>query len=116
MTNSPEPVLPRIRRAALPPDVRVVMRGMSDDEPGVSIRQAAQFRRRYPDFGRFGISGFAARDDDEVADLGAHHLDRFAVLNVFELADVLAAALKLWQRPEVLTLRLRSSIRLKSRS
>ena len=64
---------------------------MSDDEPEVSIRQASQFRRRYPDFGRFGISGFVARDDDEVGDLGAHHLDRFAVLNVFGLADVLAA-------------------------
>lgn len=45
----------------------------------------------FPDFGRFGVSGFIARNDDEVDDLGAHHLDRFATLAVFGLADVLAA-------------------------
>lgn len=57
----------------------------------MSIRQASQFRRRYPDFYRFGISGFIARNEDEIVDLGAHHLDRFAQLNVFDLSDVLAA-------------------------
>ena len=64
---------------------------MSDDEPAASIRQALQFRRRFPTWDRYGISGFIARSDDEVDDLGAHHLDRFETLLVFEIVDVLTA-------------------------
>ena len=84
-------LIPRIRRASLPNDVRVVVRGMTQDEPAISIRQAVQFRRRFPDFGRYGLSGFVAANDDEIADLGAHHLDRFARLFVFEVGELTAA-------------------------
>ena len=86
-----DPLIPRIRRAALPIGARIVVRGMTQDEPAISIRQAVQFQRRFPDFGRFGLSGFVAANDDEVVDLGAHHLDRFARLFVFELSDLVTA-------------------------
>ncbi len=84
-------LIPRSRRAALPNGALVVVRGMTQDEPAISIRQAVQFQRRFPDFGRYGLSGFVAANDDEVVDLGAHHLDPFARLFVFEVSELIGA-------------------------
>ena len=86
--------IPRIRRAAIPTDALLVVRGEDADDPEVSIRQALQFRRRYPDWGRYGLSGFYARSSDEVLDLGADQLERFKVVLVFRLVDVLEAGLE----------------------
>jgi hypothetical protein len=82
---------PRIRHAAIPADAVVVVRGVADIEPETSIRQATLFRRRFSSWGRFGLSAFYARSDDEIRDLGEDRLASFAVLSVYEIADLLVA-------------------------
>lgn len=64
------------------------MRGVATIEPETSLRQAKLFRRRFEHWGRFGLSAFYARSDDEVLDLGEDRLDAFATLFVYRLADV----------------------------
>jgi len=49
------------------------------------------FRRRFEGWGRYGLSAFYARSDDEVLDLGEDRLDAFATLFVYRLADVIDA-------------------------
>lgn len=55
------------------------------------MRQAELFRRRFERWGRYGLSAFYARSDDEVLDLGEDRLDAFATLFVYRLADVVDA-------------------------
>lgn len=81
---------PRIRRAPLPNDARVVARG-NDLDPKTNLRQAEAFLRRFPDWGRFGLSGYYARNDAEVNDLAADQLERFPLLDLFEVGDLSAA-------------------------
>jgi hypothetical protein len=57
-----EPQIPRIRRAPLPADAVIVVRG-DDLDPAIARWQAVVFRRRYPDWGRWGLSAFYARND-----------------------------------------------------
>lgn len=83
--------VPRVRRAAIPADALLVVRGVADIEPATSIAQAALFRRRFSDWGRFGLSAFYARSDDEVLDIGEDRLDAFETLLVYRVADVVAA-------------------------
>ena len=73
--GEPAPDRPRIRRAAVPVVALLVVRGVAEIEPGTSIRQAVLFQRRFPAWGRFGLSAFYARSDDEVLDLGEDRLD-----------------------------------------
>ncbi|MGH3566810.1 MAG: hypothetical protein ACRDRH_12405 [Pseudonocardia sp.] len=61
---------PRIRRASLPDDALIVVRG-DDLDPAASRHQADVFRRRFPDWGRWGLSAFYARSDAEIEDLAA---------------------------------------------
>ncbi len=82
---------PRIRHAAIPQDAWLVVRGVSEIEPDTSLRQAELFRRRFEGWGRYGLSAFYARSDDEVLDLGEDRLDAFATLFVYRLADVIEA-------------------------
>ena len=82
---------PRIRRAAIPSDAHLVVRGVAAIEPAASIRQASLFRRRFEAWGRYGLSAFYARSDDEVLDLAEDRLDMFEVLFVYRLADVISA-------------------------
>lgn len=92
MTTSSEPSWPRIRLAAIPDDALLVARGYADaDDADVALRQAVLFRRRYPDWGRFGLSAFYARSMDELLDLGADPLERFAALAVFGLVALIDA-------------------------
>lgn len=83
--------VPRIRRAPIPADAWLVVRGVADSEPEVSLRQAELFRRRFERWGRYGLSAFYARSDDEVLDLGEDRLSTFATLFVYHLADVAGA-------------------------
>lgn len=85
-----EPQVPRIRRAPLPADAVIVVRG-DDLDPGTSRRQALMFRRRYPDWGRWGLSAFYACNDAEIDDLAADQLDRFPELSLYRVADLEAA-------------------------
>ena len=81
---------PRIRRAPIPADALLVVRG-DDLDLDSSRRQALLFRRRFPDWGRFGVSAFYARGDGEIDDLAANQLERFAVLLIFRITDLTAA-------------------------
>lgn len=82
---------PRIRRAAIPHDAYLVVRGVAALEPATSIRQALLFRRRFETWGRFGLSAFYARSEDEVVDLAEDRLDAFETLYVYRVADVIDA-------------------------
>ena len=82
--------VPRVRRAPLPADALIVVR--ADDLIEDSSReQAAEFRRRYPDWGRWGLSAFYARNDSDVDDLARDRLERFPVLRLYRPAELEAA-------------------------
>lgn len=78
---------PRIRRAPIPDDAHIVVRG-DDLDPDVGRRQAEAFLRRFPDWGRYGLSAFYARNDAEVDDLAGGQLERFPLLGLFRVADL----------------------------
>ena len=79
---------PRVRRAAIPDDALLVVRGLASIEPETSIRQAELFRRRFERWGRYGLSAFYARSHDEVLDLGEERLGAFETLSVYRVADL----------------------------
>src|SRR3954464_4768018 len=67
--SEPTPLrAPRIRRAPVPDDGVLVVRG-DDLDPRTSRVQAELFRRRFPDWGRYGLSAYYARDRTEIDDL-----------------------------------------------
>jgi len=80
------PLVPRIRWAAVPADA-VVVRG-DDLDPGTSRHQAESFRRRYPDWRRWGLSAYHARNEAEIDDLAADQLERFPELAIYRTADL----------------------------
>lgn len=90
-----EPKIPRIRRAPLPDDALIVVRG-NDLDPAAARRQADVFRRRFPDWGRWGLSAFYARSDAEIEDLAADQLERFPLLGCYRVADLQAAGFEIW--------------------
>jgi hypothetical protein len=79
----------RIRRAPLPPEALLVVRGDHLD-PRVSRLQAERFLRRYQEWGRYGLSAYYAGRDSDVDDLAADQLRRFPELALFRVADLLA--------------------------
>lgn len=81
-----------VRHAAIPDDARLVIRGLTSIEPETSIRQATLFQRRFPTWGRYGLSAFYARSDGEVLDLAEDRLDSFRTLFVYRLHDVRSAS------------------------
>lgn len=90
-----EPKIPRVRRAPLPDDALVVVRG-DDLDPATARHQAEVFRRRFPDWHRWGLSAFYARSDAEIEDLAADQLERFPVLGCYRVADLRAAGFEIW--------------------
>jgi hypothetical protein len=64
-------------------------------DPETSRYQAEDFLRRFPDWGRYGLSGYYARNDAEVNDLAADHLERFPLLGVFAISDLQAAGFEI---------------------
>ena len=91
----PEPTgEPRVRRAPIPADAALVVRG-DDLDPETARAQVLAFRRRFPTWGRWGLSAFYARSDDEVDDLAADQLERFPLLVVFRIGDLEAAGFDL---------------------
>lgn len=86
----PEPIPlrgPRIRRAPVPEDAQVVVRG-DDLDPEMSRHQAESLLRRFPDWGRYGLSGYYARNEAEVNDLAADQLERFPLLGLFSIGEL----------------------------
>jgi hypothetical protein len=89
MTNDASP---RVRQAPLPGDAVLVVRGdILDDE--LLRLDAARFTRRFPDWGRCGVSGYYARGEDEVAALCQTKLANFAMVVVFTRADLEAGGI-----------------------
>lgn len=76
--------LPRIRRSPIPADAKVVLRG-DDLLPETSRQLAMRFRRRYPASGRWGPSGYYARNGADVDALAATRLERFATLEIYRI-------------------------------
>jgi hypothetical protein len=74
--------VPRIRRASVPADAVIVVRA-DDLIEGSSRLQAVEFRRRYPDWERWGLSGFYARNDSDVDDLAGDQLEPFPILRLY---------------------------------
>lgn len=86
----PEPIPlrgPRFRKAAIPAHAEFVVRG-SGTEPDEAHRQATDFRRRFPDWGRYGLSGYYAGGDESVDDRAADELDRFPEVIVFRIDEL----------------------------
>ena len=67
----------------------------TDFEPETSIRQARLFRRRFPGWGRYGLSAFYARSDEEVLDLAEDRLDQFETLFVYGIAALIDAGFEI---------------------
>jgi hypothetical protein len=65
-----------------------------DDDPSTARAQAEGFRRRYPDWHRFGLSAFYAEDDDAVDDLAADLLERFPILRIYVPAALSAEGIE----------------------
>src|SRR4051812_23069514 len=81
--SEPTPLrAPRIRRAPVPDDAVLVVRG-DDLDPATSRVQAELFRRRFPDWGRYGLSAYYARNRTEIDDLAADQLERFPAVAIF---------------------------------
>jgi hypothetical protein len=81
------PIEPRVRRAPIPDDAVIVVRG-DDLNPDNAREQAVAFLRRYPKWGRWGLSAYYARSEAEVDDLAADQLERFPVVVVLRIADL----------------------------
>ena len=86
--------VPRIRRAPLPADALIVVRG-DDLIEGSSQLQAEEFRRRYSDWDRWGLSGFYACSDSDVDDLAGDQLERFPLLRLYRPAVLEAAGFQI---------------------
>lgn len=84
MTNEKRP---RVRRAQLPDDAVLVVRG--DVLDGELLRaDAERFSRRYPEWERTGISGYYARGEKEVGALCQTKMVNFQTVVVFARADL----------------------------
>jgi hypothetical protein len=78
---------PRVRRAPLPDDALMVVRGdVLDGE--LLHADAARFSRRFPEWDRAGVSGYYARDENEVGALCQTKLVNFETVVVFARADL----------------------------
>jgi hypothetical protein len=72
------------------PPVPLLVRGEYED-PSVDRAQCEAFRRRFPDWARYGLSAYAAHSDDEVQQVAADQLERFPALSLFRTATLEAA-------------------------
>ena len=78
--------VPRIRKAPVPADAFVVVRG--EQQSDVARRLAQQFRQRFPDWERWGLSGFYARGAQEVDDLAYDRLHRHDIVIVYSASGL----------------------------
>jgi hypothetical protein len=75
--------IPRIRRQPTPKGARVVVvRG--DDDGANDAQQAEDFLRRYPDWGRYGLSAYYAETAGAIDALAAGELERFPTLLIYD--------------------------------
>lgn len=84
---------PRVRRAPIPADAVLVVRG-DELDPAVLEADARRFHRRFSAWERFGVSAFLAGDDDEIDALCETKLRQWATVAVFSRADLEEAGLE----------------------
>lgn len=73
-------------------------------EGGLLRADAVRFRRRYREWGRYGVSGFLAVDDQEIEVLCETRLERFAEVVVLPRTALLDASIEIvptFRRPHV---------------
>lgn len=85
---------PRIRRAPIPNDAVLVVRG-DDLNPDTARGQAEAFRRRFPVWQRWGLSAYYARSEDEINDLAEDQLERFPILVVLAIDSLIEAGFEI---------------------
>ncbi|NMM23361.1 MAG: hypothetical protein HHJ11_07670 [Phycicoccus sp.] len=83
----PNDTTPRVRRAPLPDDAVMVVRGDVLDGELLGAG-TARFRRRYPDWDRVGVIGYYTRDDTEVNALCQTKMANFETVVVFAIRDL----------------------------
>jgi hypothetical protein len=87
-----------VRRQALPAGAWLVLVRGSDNDFRTDRHQAEAFQRRYPDWGRCGLSAFYAESEAGIDDLAADRLERFPVLRVYRAEALSDPASKWCQR------------------
>ncbi len=85
---------PRIRRAPIPDDAVLVVRG-DDLQLDTARSQAEAFRRRFPVWQRWGLSAYYARSEDEINDLAEDQLERFPLLVVLTIERLIEAGFEI---------------------
>jgi hypothetical protein len=88
---------------AIPDDAVLVVRG-NELDPDVLRADAVRFRRRFGQWGRYGVSAFAAADDAEVDALCETRLGRFETVAIFRRSDLVARGIEIvptFRRPHV---------------
>jgi len=85
--------LPRIRLSPAPSATLLVVRGGAIDTDLVRT-DAVRFRRRYPRWGRYGISAYFAIDEQEVDVLCETRLERFDTAAIFTHSDLVLAGVE----------------------
>ena len=86
--------LPRIRSAGLAAAAVLVVRG-DELDPVLLAEDASRFHERFPTWGRYGVSAFAAEATAEVDALCQSRLVRFATVAVFRQVDLEAAGIQI---------------------
>lgn len=77
--------IPVFRAMSVPADARLVIRGDPKASTDVMRRNAERFMRKFPDSGVYGLSGFFARSEAEIAALcSATALKRFPSILVYQ--------------------------------
>jgi hypothetical protein len=78
---------PKVRRAPLPDEAVLIVRG--DVLDGELLRaDATRFSRRYPEWDRTGVSGYYARDENEIGALCQTKMVNFETVVVFTWQDL----------------------------
>lgn len=88
------PIVPRIRRGPIPAAAVLVVRGgvLAGD---ALRRDGIRFHRRFPDWGRYGVSAYLAADQAEVDALCDARLSAFPTIVVFHRGELEAMGVEL---------------------
>jgi hypothetical protein len=101
---------PRVRLSAVTSAALLVVRG--DELSSDILRSDAQrFHRRYPAWGKYGVSAFAAHDEVEVDVICETKLERFVEVVVIERSEIERIGIEIvprFRRPHV-TLAMKTS-------
>ncbi len=80
---------PRVRGTGVLPTGRLLLRGDAGDA-SIDRDQAVQFRRRYPDWGRWGLSFFGAADPPALRAVRVERLGRFRIVWILDPAQLIS--------------------------